>query len=963
MDRHFVSARRSTMKRSALAPALFLLVFALTLSAQTKLPPKPVDYGQWESLASVGANGGFSPDGRWLVYGINRSNRNNEIRLVKPADGTVKTVAFGTQPVFSSDSKWLACSVGMSEADSKKLRDDKKPVQNKLALVDLAKAESTTIDGVESFGLSPDGAYLAMKRYAPASAGAPPAAGRPGGSESAAAAPGTTLIVRRLATGIDTAFGNVAEYAWQAGDKGRYLAFILSVEGKTGNGVHLYDPASGALRVLDSSSSTYSGLAWRKDAPDLAVFRAKTNEKKDGPTQVLLAWTGIGGKEKASIYDPTADASFPADRRIVDFQRLSWSKQGDVLFLGIASWENQIAPAGEKGPGGPPRSGSTDVSTVEIWHAKDVFVMPFQKIQAESFRRRNMLAAHHLGSGKLVALGRDPVNESLTPIPGGKTAYAAEWSKYAFNRTIGRPDADLYLVDVLTGDRKKVREALDDSDVQASPGGKYLLFIQENHYWTVDTATGKVVNITASIPTSFINLESDQTSPDKPAFGTAGWAKDDAAVLLYDKYDLWLVAPDGSGGKKLTDGASEQVRHRLFRLDSAGGGRRGYGRPAEPPEALDLSKPLYLSLYGEWTKKSGYARLAPGGGIERLIFVDRTVGGLEKAKNAEVYAYTLQDYDLSPNVFVAGPDLKDAKKITDTNAFQEKFAWGKSELIEYTTDKGRRLQGALIYPAGYEPVKKYPMIVYTYELVSQGLHNYVVPSERSYYNLAVFSSNGYFVLLPDIVFRERQPGWSVVECVLAGVKKALERDAIDPKKVGIVGHSMGGFNSAFVATRVDGVFAAAVAGAPIIDMVSYYSDHHWGEGIAETDHIETGQERMVVPLYEDLQAYIDNSPYYGTHRMTVPLLLEAGDQDGIVAWHQSIELYNVARRAGKNVVMLTYMGEDHGLRQEKNQVDYQRRILAWFGHYLKGEPAQPWITEGQSYLERQAEIKKEKAGK
>jgi len=955
------------MKRSALATVLFSLVFAFILGAQaqTKQPPAPADYGQWESLSVAASNGGFSPDGRWLVYGINRSNRNNEIRLAKLSDGTTKTIAFGTQAVFSSDSKWLACAIGMSEADQKKLRDDKKPVQNKIGLVNLATGEQTTLDGIESFGLSPDGAFLAMKRYAPASAGGAPAApGRPGGSDGAGAAPGTTLIVRRLSTGIDTAFGNVAEYAWQAGDKGRYLALLLSVEGKSGNGVQLYDPESGALRVLDSSSSTYAGLAWRKDAPDLAVFRAKTDDKKEGPTQVLLVWTGLGQKERALIYDPTADKGFPAGQRTVDFRRLSWSKAGDVLFLGIAKWEEKPGPAGdkEKGGGGAPAApGSTEVSTVEVWHAKDVFVMPLQKSRAESDRRAFNLAAYHLQTGKLVALGRDAVNEDVTPIPGGKLAYAAEWSKYAFNRTIGRPDADLYLVDLGTGERTKIREALDDSDVQASPGGKYLLFIQDDHFWTIDTATRKVVNITASAPVSFIDKESDQTSPDKPAFGVAGWLKDDAAVLLYDKYDVWRVAPDGSGAKKLTDGASEQIRHRLVRLDLPAG--RFFGPMAAPTEGIDPAKPMYFSVFGEWTKKSGYARLLPGGAVTRLIWLDRAIGGLAKAKNADVYGYTLQDYDVSPNVFVCGPDLKDAKKTTETNPFQEKFAWGKSQLLEYASDKGRRLEGALIYPAGYEPGKKYSMIVYTYELVSQGVHSYVAPSERSYYNLAVFSANGYFVLLPDIVFRERQPGLSVVECVVAGVKKALETGMIDPKKVGMVGHSMGGFNAAFVATHVDGVFAAAVAGAPIIDMVSYYGDHHWSNGIAETDHIETGQERMVVPLYEDLQAYIDNSPYFGTHRMTVPLLLEAGDQDGTVAWHQSIELYNVARRAGKNVVMLTYMGEDHGLRQEKNQVDYQRRILAWFGHYLKGEPAAPWITKGQSFLERDAEIKKEKAKK
>ena len=174
---------------------------------------------------------------------------------------------------------------------------------------------------------------------------------------------------------------------------------------------------------------------------------------------------------------------------------------------------------------------------------------------------------------------------------------------------------------------------------------------------------------------------------------------------------------------------------------------------------------------------------------------------------------------------------------------------------------------------------------------------------------------------------------------------------------------MGGFNTSFVATHTNGIFAAAVAGAPIADLVSYYGDHHWGSGIAETDHIETGQERMEVALYEDFQAYVDNSAVYNVHNMTTPLLLEHGDSDGIIAWYQSIMLYNIARRAKKNVVMLGYIGADHGLRRKENQKDYQHRILAWFGHYLKDEPAEDWITKGKSFLEREAEIKRLKAKK
>jgi len=250
--------------------------------------------------------------------------------------------------------------------------------------------------------------------------------------------------------------------------------------------------------------------------------------------------------------------------------------------------------------------------------------------------------------------------------------------------------------------------------------------------------------------------------------------------------------------------------------------------------------------------------------------------------------------------------------------------------------------------------------VYLYERLSDGVHRWVSPSEREPYNIAAFTSLGYAVLEPDIAFRPREPGLSVVECLTAAVKKAVQMGVADAAKVGVVGHSWGGFDTSFLATHTD-IFAAAVAGAPITDLVSNYGNHHWSSGIAETDHIETGQQRMEVPLWEDLPAYIRNSAVFNVQNMKTPLLIEVGDADGTVFWHQGIELYNVARRAKKNVVLLAYAGEDHGLRKRPNQLDYHRRIVQWFGHYLKGEDAPPWITDGVRYIDREREVKQTKA--
>jgi dipeptidyl aminopeptidase/acylaminoacyl peptidase len=378
-------------------------------------------------------------------------------------------------------------------------------------------------------------------------------------------------------------------------------------------------------------------------------------------------------------------------------------------------------------------------------------------------------------------------------------------------------------------------------------------------------------------------------------------------------------------------------------------------------ESVDTSKPFYVSLFGVWSKKSGYGRVDPSARVTRLVFEDKQVGALSKARDAELVAFTRQAFDDSPDLFI-GADIPSAKQVTTTNPFLSKYAWGRAEIVEYKSDRGERLQGALFYPAGYEPGKRYPMVVYLYEKLSDGVHRFVAPSDRDYYNASAFTSNGYLYFMPDIVFRPREPGLSVVECVEPAVRKVVAMGVADPARVGVVGHSWGGFDAAYLATHSN-VFAAAVAGAAITDLVSNYGNHHWSSGIAETDHIETGQQRMEVPLYEDLQAYIRNSAVFNVHNMKTPLMLMTGDNDGTVHWHQAVELYNIARRAKKNVVMLAYGGEDHGLRRKANQIDYQRRILQWFGHYLKNDPAPKWITEGLPFLERDAELKKATAAK
>ena len=923
--------------RHATAGLLLFFLTAPPAGAQEKQPVTSEDYGRWETLRE----GSLSPDGGWLVYEIGRVNGSDELRLhrlqAEKLNEPFKTADFGSKPAFSDDSRFMAYRIGVHEDERRRAEKEKKPVRDKMGLVSLDDGTTEVIEGVQTFAFSEGGPYLAIHRYPPEKEDEE--------EEEEEETLGADLMVRDLSTRRNASFGNVSEFLWQP--KGTLLATIIATESGTGNGIQLFEPPSGVLRVLDSSSSSYHRLAWRKDSDDLAVLRTLEDEQHEGETNIVLAWKDLSSAPERFVYDPSADSEFPTDTRIVDYRALEWADDGATVFLGIKKWKKteREEPAEDKSP---EEDDGDEESNVEIWHVKDSHVIPEQKLREKQYREKNWLAAWHLDSARFVRLGDERI-EDVWPVRHSRFAIGLDVNPYERLAMSGRGRRDVYVIDVTSGERRKITEALQggpqfpDPLLNASPGGRYVIYLKDDDYWTYDLETGKHTNLTEDIETSFINREDDHPVEQKPPYGIAGWQEGDEAVVLHDKYDLWEVQPNGSGAKRLTDGSQQQIQHRYVKLD-----------PDE--EFIDRAKPLYLSLYGEWSKKFGFARLRANSGPERLAWSDSKVRRLAKASDVEVYAYIAETFADSPDYFTAGPDLARPRQVSETNPFQKDYAWGESELIEYTNHDGDRLQGALFYPAGYQAGKQYPMLVYIYEKLSQEVHDYVVPTERREYNISVFTGRGYFVLRPDIVFRAREPGASALDCITSAVKKVLESGMIDPSRLGLIGHSWGGYETSFVSTRSD-LFAAAVAGAPLNNFFSMYGSIFWNTGIPETEHFEVGQERMEVPFWEDVDAFIRNSPIFGIQNLKTPLLMAFGDKDGSVDWHQGIEMYNAARRAGKQFVLLVYPGENHHNLRKPNQIDYHRRVLEWFDHYLQGAEAPKWITEGVPYLEQQKEKK------
>jgi dipeptidyl aminopeptidase/acylaminoacyl peptidase len=912
----------------------FCTLFALSAgallaaqSARAQLPTlTPRDYGRWERLGAFE----LDPEGRWLVAAITRMDDTSELQL-RRSDGSrdALVMEFGSGPAFGADGRFMAYRKGVHP----EVRAEAgRPVPDRLGLVELEAERDTVLFDVTDFAFRDDGRWLAAHAVAP--------------SDSV----GGDLVVMDPGSGAQTVIGNVSSFAWQ--DGGPLLAVTLRTAWGTSNGVALFDPDEGRLRTLESGDADYVALSWRDESAELAVLRSVETDDRREASHDVLVWEDVrvGGPAVLSALD---HPSLGRDVRVTPYAGVSFSRDGSTLFVGVRPWEPGPVAEAERGSdergaslteGGenPEDSDDAEPADVQVWHWNDDQVLRAQEYAAARIARQTLLAAWHPEDGRLIVLGED-LEEPVTVVAGGAWGIVPDYDPYVFERRFGSRAADWYRVDVATGARARIGEHLDFG--VSSHADLDAVMVYDADRWSfVDLPTLQTTVVGEG--RSFTQPLADYDYPGpRPAWGFGAWLDDGSAALLYDRNDVWRADARTGALTLLTDGADKGWEYRLIDPEADGGFRSG----VEPLRAGD---PVWYAVRNLGTKASGYAQGSSGGGVELLLMEDARTSGLTRAHDTDRYAFRSERWDDSPDVFVSGARLRDARQVTETNAFQSDFAWGRSELLDYTTAAGHELQAILVYPAAFEEGRRYPLILYQYERLSDGLHAYDPPSERDYYNYQVWSQNGYFVLMPDIVYEPGRPGPSALDAVENALDAAVATGHVDPERMGLIGHSWGGYQAAYLPTRTNR-FAASVAGAAITNFLSFMGAVHWNGGLPETGHWETGQARMAAPYWDDLAGHLESSPANFIEDLQTPMLLMHGDADGVVDFYQGLEFYNYARRAGKEVVLLVYPDADHGLTDKTQQVDYHRRILQWFGHWLKGEPAAPWITRGESWVERE----------
>lgn len=969
--------------RAHLATAGLIIAPMTGSTAQQPASPatralSPADIAGWKSIRAST----LSNDGRWFGYQLvpndgdaefvvraTRDSKEHRFQigeLPPTAPGGPPTAAAGASaPVMiSANSRFAAFTVYPSATEAKRLRAQKRTLYNKVVVVNLASGEKKEFDKIRRFAFSAEqSGWLAMQTY-PADA---PAAGPPAADAAAPArVEGTDLLLYDLATGETVNVGNVAEFAFdQSGD---YLAWTIDARDRLGNGVQVRNMATAVVKSIDSDRALYRRLAWADSGLALAVLRGVPDSVTKDTSYSLLAFTGFGRGAMAKTVVDTKTTGFPAAMQVSADRAPRWADDFSAVYFGMrdvkkkpakplladaASARPSMVQAGAPGAGGTinqsPVSPDDDTPSLILWHWKDPRLQSQQMVQEQQDKSYSYLSEYRMVEHKVIRLSDDALRQVIIA-PRDRFAYGIDNRAYlqaaSYN---GRNYQDFYTIDLKTGERKRALQK-HLGVASASPDGTQLLYFDmDTSYHVLDMATGQTRNITRGVPAVFGDTADDHNNLVPPPFQPMGWALDGSAVILTDGWDAWKVPTHGGSAVNLTGDGLSTGKHyqRRYVLD-----------PRE--KGIDFSKPMYFGTYGEWTKKEGLSRVDDRhGGATNLVFDDAKLNFV-KARDADTWLYTRQTYVDFPNYHLANASFGSEKQLTDANPQQRQIAWSPgARLVNYASAKGDKLQGALYLPANYEPGKRYPMLVTIYERRSQNMHAYAAPSDTRAPDPTLYTSRGYAVFDPDIVYKLNDPGMSAVWSVVPAVKAAIATGIVDSANVGLWGHSWGGYQTAFLVTQT-GIFKSAIAGAPLTDLVSMYSSIYWNSGGTNQAIFESSQGRFRGNFTDNTDAYIRNSPVFHAKNVTTPLVILHNDKDGAVDFNQGITYYNTLRQLGKEVIMLEYAGENHGLARPTNQRDYATRMGEWFDHYLEGKPAPDWMKDGITRLDMAEHLRERK---
>ncbi|WP_053991117.1 S9 family peptidase [Mangrovimonas sp. TPBH4] len=909
---------------------IFGLLCLLTISmfSQKKVMDHS-DVAKWKTIE----NTQISPNGQYVVYDIAVENSDATIELKDNSGKLVLKHEHAQKGKFTNDSKYVLFEVHPwkdSILEMKRRKVEKKAMPNdSLAIYNLEKRTLEKFANIKSYQIPEEwGGFVVLELDEANEKSKEIDASKTASDikeKKVCDKNGFHVVLLDLTTNHRDTLKYVTNYTFAK--FGKRLAYTTTGDENDLNaGVFVLDlDNKKRSKVHEVKSATYSHLSFSETGQYLGFIADQDTTKVQVRPNELFVW-----KEGDPLAQKVVgNENSPKGYLVSPYENLEFSKDESKLFFGLRK---------------PPVIKDTtlleeEIVNVEVWTYDEPRLYTVQELDLKKDSIKSYTTIFDLKHGKVVPLATENFpNVTVTDHGNANWALANNPQPYTLeSQWTGMSLKDYAIVNTTNGEVVPILSAIPSA--RLSPKGNYVYGYQEidSVWFAYNIKKGTKVNLTKGL---LLADELNDVPAPATAYGSAGWTKNDKALVLYDRYDIWMFDPETGKGSKLTNGRVSKKVYRYLKLD-------------KDEDFLDVKKTWLLSVFNDETKASGFAQLNPKTKeLQELTYGPYKFGKPRKAKENNTMVFTRESFEEFPDIRLTQDDFKTDIRLSHANPQQSEYNWGTIELVHWNSLGGIPMTGMLVKPENFDPNKTYPMLVNFYERSSNNLHKHHTPSfGRSTINYSFYASRGYLIFNPDVTYREGYPGESAFNCVLPGVTALIEKGFVDKDNIGVQGHSWGGYQIAYLVTKTN-MFKAAEAGAPVPNMISAYGGIRWWTGLSRQFQYEHGQSRIGGTPWQYPGRYIENSPIFNIDKVHTPLLIMHNDADGHVPWYQGIELFVSLRRLGKPSWFLNYEGEPHWPQKYQNKKDFNIRLAQYFDYFLKGAPKPLWMEKGVPAIEK-----------